>query len=343
MELYIGLATTAGIFIGILTALLISRLTNLKEEKSRLEKRIKTLNVKIESLNSREKKYGEDLILIEGKWEKEKIQNAKDDVEDFINSYVGKEIIEPVENLTEQRLHTLFSAYMELDINEYHEKELEKRRDEIEIELAKKLSEGFIEDNYGSNEKISIEKVKSEFKKEYQISDLDEKTSTQLEKQINKRKKPLIGGLEIPNIFDQSVLYPSIRSISNGALISKTEIDLYEKQHYDTLRMKLTKIITERQSLERERENLKNKYDSIDPNEIRVYLHRIMLSICLSVIVPFLILFLKSIPISLELPSYINFSLLLFLEPIIVFVSWLLGLSIVFFYIKKDISELSND
>jgi len=334
MQLYIGLATTAGIFIGILTALLINRLTNLKEEKSRLKKRIETLSIKEESLNSKKKKYQNDLNQIMEKWEEEEKERAREEVENFIERYVGDEFIEPIEELTDQKLNTIFSRYMDCEANEYHKNQLQLKKDEIESKLAKRIAKEFVKDYDKSKEEIDFEQLKRDFKKEYDITDLDEKTSNQLAIEIHKKDtRPFYGVDLFSEIYD----FPSSIIQSDAAVISQTERKLQEKEQFDRLNMKLIETKTKLQSLKREKSHLEDKLASLNPSEIRGYLKISLLTIFLSVIIPILIPVLNNFPFSIVHSSH-----LLAIEPvlpIIIFGSWIIGLLIVFFYILRSISE----
>lgn len=86
VELYGSLATTAGVFVGLLTAYLVSRIVELKAERRRIERRADTINARIDALKPRQEWRDEQLSQME-RWENQ--QEANNIVDEFIYHQVS--------------------------------------------------------------------------------------------------------------------------------------------------------------------------------------------------------------------------------------------------------------
>lgn len=104
LAFYDALAASASVFIGILTALLISNLSTMTTARGRIVRRITAIDARIESLASRRDRLRENLDRIEEVWETREQQDAEESVEDFIDRHVGSDFISPIENINFQLL-----------------------------------------------------------------------------------------------------------------------------------------------------------------------------------------------------------------------------------------------
>ena len=90
--LYASLAASASVFIGILTAILASRVSNLKSERNQIEHRIETIDARLESLDEQRAELEEHIEEILELWEHEdELEYARKRVNEFIETYVGDE------------------------------------------------------------------------------------------------------------------------------------------------------------------------------------------------------------------------------------------------------------
>lgn len=89
---YAALASAASVFIGILTALLASNLSNLNTQRERIERRIETIDARLENLDTQYEHFRNTLEEIREQEETtRRREQAQDQVDDFIEEYVGKE------------------------------------------------------------------------------------------------------------------------------------------------------------------------------------------------------------------------------------------------------------
>jgi hypothetical protein len=132
---YGTLSTAASIFVGILTAYLVTRLSDLKASRSRIRERYDEVVAKIESLETSREKRVESLEQTENQWE---IEDAEDDVDSFINYAVDRDWSPAPDAVdVEDALEALvrYRDLEESDVVQHHYDELERRWDEIEEEL----------------------------------------------------------------------------------------------------------------------------------------------------------------------------------------------------------------
>lgn len=133
--LYAALATTAGVFVGLLTAYLVSRIVGLKAERHRIERRVKSIDARITSLQNHQEWRDEQLSDMDQRNAK---INAAEQVGDFIDEYVG-DVWSPNPNQVGfEELKTVFIEYMEMDSEdflEYHATALAERQADALEEL----------------------------------------------------------------------------------------------------------------------------------------------------------------------------------------------------------------
>lgn len=138
LAFYDALAASASVFIGILTALLISNLSTMTTARGRIARRITAIDARCENLNH-----------IEEVWETREQQDIKERVEDFIDQHVGSDFIAPIEHINHGYLLEKLANYLECeveDLNQYHEDSLQNRMAEIETELVDAVVEAISSD-----------------------------------------------------------------------------------------------------------------------------------------------------------------------------------------------------
>lgn len=119
-----------------------------------------------------------------------------------------------------------------------------------------------------------------------------------------------------------------------------TDWYIHEREEYNRNQQEWLRTKTEIRSLQREREKLVNRYDTLDPARIRETLQVAVVAIFFSVVIP-----------SITYLAYVigfpgietSFS---WIEPIIIFVLWAIGLGYVFQHLRdklnKDPGDLPN-
>jgi predicted nucleic acid-binding Zn-ribbon protein len=144
--LYASLAASASVFIGILTAILASKVSNLKSERNQIEHRTETIDARLESLDEQKEELEEHIEEILELWEHEdELEYARKQVNEFIEKYVGDEFTANPESLTLEDIAEAYADFAdkpEIDIktDEYVLDELEKRSDDIKQELGGRKS-----------------------------------------------------------------------------------------------------------------------------------------------------------------------------------------------------------
>lgn len=114
--LYAALAATAGVFVGLLTAYLVSRIVGLKAECRRIEKRVKSIDARIDSLqNYREWRDNQ----ISDMDRRNAEMNAAEQVDDFIEEYVGDVWSPSPSQVDFEELKTAFIEYMNIDPEDF--------------------------------------------------------------------------------------------------------------------------------------------------------------------------------------------------------------------------------
>ncbi|WP_188979289.1 hypothetical protein [Halocalculus aciditolerans] len=133
--LYGALAASASVFIGILTALLTSKLTSLSSERNRIDRRVRAIDARLRGLRDRKERLNEKLENIEEMWEdQEQREKAEEQVEDFIENYVGDEFQEDPDEVEPMEVHGAFADFLGVDIadlNDFHTEQLQERYEDV--------------------------------------------------------------------------------------------------------------------------------------------------------------------------------------------------------------------
>lgn len=142
--LYAALAASASVFIGILTALLTSNLSNLKSERDRIEHRTEKINARIGALKQRKKEFQEKIDEIKQQREDNtKYNEAYDEISDFIYDHVGLDFYPELSELTEELVQEELKNFLDKEsLNDYHHDILQERWKDIKSELNPDLSVG---------------------------------------------------------------------------------------------------------------------------------------------------------------------------------------------------------
>lgn len=133
--LYAALATTAGVFVGLLNAYLVSRISGLKGERRRIEQRVKSINARLDPLRTqrewRDKQIDEQI-------DRREKEQAENDVSDFIDHHVGGEWSPNPDDLTLDEIIDNLADYLECersDLLSHHIEEIQERQPDIREEL----------------------------------------------------------------------------------------------------------------------------------------------------------------------------------------------------------------
>lgn len=135
LQFYGVLATTASIFVGILTAYLVTRLSDLTSERSRLKQRIESIDAELRILDDRFDFRIDQVEATEERWQQEA---AGDVVDNFIEYDVGRDWNpEPDDISVEDALDALVEhrGLNSDDLIQRHREEIQDRWDEIIDEL----------------------------------------------------------------------------------------------------------------------------------------------------------------------------------------------------------------
>lgn len=132
-SLYASLAASASVFIGILTALLVSDLSNIKAEQSRIRRRVEAIDSRLRSLRYQREVLEDRLDNIEEIWEEERAKKqAEEQVDDFID-YAEDNITQS--DFTPRMILQEFADFIDAEVgnlNDNQKDELRNKRDDIE-------------------------------------------------------------------------------------------------------------------------------------------------------------------------------------------------------------------
>jgi hypothetical protein len=279
IRFYGVLATTASIFVGILTAYLITRLSDLKAGRSRIRRQADAINTELESLKTNREERVRTLVETQNRWERE---TAEDQVDSFISFNVGREwnpspdAIDPADALDAL---VQYRDLSEDEVIQHHYDVLVSRWDEI----AEKL-----------------------------------------------QPRPF-GQVDPGKLIDTS-------EMDAANAVRGTLWDIYDREQYDLHDTQVADSTRQIETLEDQRENLHNEYDSLDPQDLQDSIKAMIVPIFLSVILPVLIRFLHEIGFVVsELTS------VAFLEPWIVLIAWLLGFFWTLIFIWNRVQNVNED
>ncbi|WP_435551934.1 hypothetical protein [Natrinema sp. CGMCC1.2065] len=135
---YTALATSASVFIGILTALLASNLSNHNVQRKRIERRIEIIDARLTNLNTQYEHFRDTLEEIREREEaSQRHEQAQDQVDEFIQDHVGSEFDISPDDLTPRRLQREFAEYLGVDsLNEEQHNILQEHFGDIQEALT---------------------------------------------------------------------------------------------------------------------------------------------------------------------------------------------------------------
>lgn len=276
--LYASLAASASVFIGVLTAILASKVSNLKSERNQIEHRIETIDARLESLEDQRKELEEHIEDILQLWEHEdELEYAREQVREFIEKYVDDEFTADPESLTFEDVteaYADFAGKSKIDIrtDEYILDELEERSDDIKQELEGRSS-------------ITAE-------------------------------------ADIGPDADAAATYRQ----------TEAQQRIHQREEYNRYQHRWHQTKTELQSLQTERYRLDSRYSSLDSSPITSTLRVGVGTIILSVVFPSVAYLLREMEVTIiELQPWV--------EPTLIFSSWVIGLTLIFYHLYKELSE----
>ena len=112
-----------------------------------------------------------------------------------------------------------------------------------------------------------------------------------------------------------------------------TEWYIHEREEYNRNQQEWLRTTTEIQSLQREREKLVNRYDSLDPSRIRDTFKAGVIAVFFAVVAPS-IAYLTHV---VDFPKYKT--QFWWIEPVTIFTLWAIGLGYVFYHLRDELSE----
>lgn len=358
LAFYDGLAASASVFIGILTALLISDLSSVKTERRRIARRIAAINARVESLASRQKRLEENMGQIEDVWDNRAQQDAKEDVEGFIDRHVGSDFIAPIENINQAVLKRELADHLGRDVDDldqYHEDELQAQLSEIESELVPAIVDAIISDyedmSHRRRANLEWEEVRDDFKAQLGIDSLDERTRRELGAEYNRitpdpdRESNGPFGELLDSFGPTSPLHdidtdlgdisPAMPPEYHAARMQREDQQrIHEENQYHTDQNQRTRVVTEAEGLKTEREQLKSRFESLDPTDFQDALYVSVGTIVASVLFPLLIHLLHILGWVLQIPTTWTG-----VEPFVVFSIWVAGLLGVFWYLRGEVTD----
>jgi hypothetical protein len=359
LAFYDALAASASVFIGILTALLISNLSTMTTARGRIARRITAIDARIESLASRRDRLRENLDRIEEVWETREQQDAQESVEGFIDRHVGSDFITPIENINFQVLMEELADYLECeveDLNQYHEDALQNQMAEIESELVVAVVEAIISDYEdmprGELYDLEWEEFRNSFKDQLGITNLDERTQRKLRSEYDRITPDadpdgLFGQLSpgtlssiagTDPLLNTPVPTPSSPEIQAAKMQREDQQRIHEENQYHRDKNQHVRTETEMDALQTERNQLVTRFESLDPAQLRNAIRTSVGTILASVLFPLFIHLLHVLGWVLRVPERWTV-----LEPIAVFLLWIGGLAWVFLHIRGEITEDTVD
>lgn len=275
---YAALASSASVFIGILTALLTSNLSNLQSEQAHIKRRVRSIDSRLENLDDQRDEFQETVENIRDHWnEQEQQEEAEEQVDQFIEQHVGEEFEIAPEDLNPEIIQREFRQFLgEGELSQYQEAALQERYEDIESQLE---------------------------------------------------TSPLGVG-PIPNVTPDAEIIAMNRQI-------EAQWDVHTNQRFNRNYRQWIQTLTEMNALRDERQELVDRYSSLDPSRIRDSLKAGIVTILLSVGIP-LATYLAHTLVSIETAFY-------WIEPLLVFVLWAIGLGYVFDHIRKQIGEETDE
>jgi uncharacterized protein YukE len=135
---YGTLAAAASVFIGILTALLASNLSNLNAQRERIEQRIETIDAQLENLDIQYNHFKDTLDEIrEQEAANQRREQAEEQIDRFIEEHVGVEFDISPEDLSPRKVQREFADYLGQDqLFEEQHNVLQERYEDIESALT---------------------------------------------------------------------------------------------------------------------------------------------------------------------------------------------------------------
>jgi hypothetical protein len=278
--LYALLATSASVFIGVLTAVLASKISNMESEQAQIEHRIDTIDARLKSLNTQRQDLEEQIDEILDLWERQdEISIARRKVRKFVDNHVGDDFDPDSQNLEPEDIAEEYADYADMA-------EVEVKTDEYLMDEIKKQSD-----------------------------DIEQK----LERDANSAKNMIV------------------QDPDASATHRQTEIQqqIHQREEYNRYQNRWHQTTTELQSLVTERNRLASQYSSIDSSTIIGALKIGVFTIFLSVVIP-------SVTYLFHEIDYVVSDQPAWIEPSSIFLIWLIGLVIIFTYLRIDLNKESG-
>ncbi|WP_418284879.1 hypothetical protein [Halorubrum sp. DTA46] len=220
---YAALAGAASVFIGILTALLASNISNRRSEQTQLIHRIKAIDSRLQSLDEQRQDLENQIDRVRRAMEHEDLENdATERVSQFIDDYVGNEFSPKPTAIDLEDVIDAFANYegddtKEIKADEYLTDELDGRLDEIKRELGGR-SPYAEADIQPSAEQIAVQRQMDTQRRIHQRDQYNNfqnrwhQTKTDIQTLLNERAK-LVPRFEATESIDTDLLWAIVAAI----------------------------------------------------------------------------------------------------------------------------------
>lgn len=282
-QFYGGLAIAASVFVGILTAYIVTRLSDLKSERSQLRQRIESIDAELEVLETRHDFRINKLEETEEKWRHE---SAEKDVDQFIEYEVGSRWNPSHEEVTVEDALDALIEYQDLtedDLIQRHVDTLEERWEEIIDELKPRET----------------------------VSSLGAMPSADVSNETYEAANWIIEALW----------------------------NIYEMEKYDTHDTEVMNVRRRVEELLEKRKRLEERYESLDPKQLRDSIKSTIIPIILSVVIPLIARFLHEI----GLQSTVISPTMALIEPMIVLIIWIIGFFWTLWFVWKRVTRTDEE
>lgn len=144
--------------------------------------------------------------------------------------------------------------------------------------------------------------------------------------------------IEEPRFTEKARFSPEYQNVSSSNSIVAADMmaDVQNTRQHNERHRRWNQIRAQLASLNSERERLSDRYESLDDSDIKSTLYACTVTIILSVGIPLFAYLLRvsGVVLSLE-PSW--------LEPVVVFVVWALGLGYVLYHISRQVAYVRDN
>ena len=388
---YGSLAASASVFVAILTALLVNNYVQIKSDWRRVKNELDRIEEELEGLKDRRDDYQDTVDTLVEKRESDYREEAEKQVNEFIESEVPSEYLNPIENLDIEELYQDLIEFHDCEdadeledspIDYHHRDVVEERLDGIENQILNEYIPSFTSDYEGDGWEYSFDEDddtpdafkkmmeerdpmgRNEFIQEYadehNLDDLKDKTVDALETQygrtVDKNPNPDSSSPDTSSSYSSGPLGSLQKGMVDAALAASRAqemdqaltgmdvgasnrvlgLNFREQEKLGEARQNLRGTENKIQTLERRKSRLEREKEGLHPEDLTPTLIANVATIAFSVVIPVFahLLFVSNSTISL--PDWLW---LISHTEVNVFLSWVLGLCVVFESIHARIND----